>query len=346
MPGSARLVSRALLLFSAYLLPVDQALAVELDPGRDLRVSFSTQGTEKGAGFVTGEVSRIEPQDFSCVLLEFGLFTRFDQKRAGQASQRLGVLPVKVDGLGSQATVAYRKALPFPTGIRLEKVSTCPGEPAKEVTKEATKEATKDAGPPQIVSFKATPNPVQRGGSVTFSWEVHNADRVRLFDESGEIETRNLLPSGQRGWPLATSGDESMAIDQPTTFRLLAQKNDGKRVSALTSVRLLKAQSASCRIFGKVTGTPVRARLSPTGPMEIFQLAQVGVFVPGERQPTLRARVDAQGSYSFATVPGNQEFRVAPLGPRWRYDHGNDTVACLPGRSVRVDFAIQGVLTD
>ncbi|MBN8516086.1 hypothetical protein [Accumulibacter sp.] len=342
MPGSARLVSRALLLFSAYLLPVDQALAVELDPGRDLRVSFSTQGTEKGAGFVTGEVSRIEPQDFSCVLLEFGLFTRFDQKRAGQASQRLGVFPVRVDGLGSQATVVYRKALPFPAGIRLEKVSTCPGEPAKE----ATKEAAKGAGPPQIVAFKATPNPVQRGGSVTFSWEVHNADRVRLFDESGEIETRNLLPSGQRGWPLATSGDESMAIDEPTTFRLLAQKNDGKRVSASTTVRLLKAQSASCRIFGKVTGTPVRARLSPKGPMEIFQLAQVGVFVPGERQPTLRARVDAQGNYSFATVPGNQGFRVAPLGPSWRYDHGDDTVACLPGRSVRVDFAIQGVLND
>ena len=357
MLGTANSVSRALLLLFVCLLPVGQALAAELDAQRDVRVSFSTEGTENGAGFVVGKVSKASKaatHDFSCVLLEFGLFTRFDQKRSGEPSQRLGMLAVEVTGLASQAGVPYRKALPFPAGIRLEKVSTCDGEAVKEPTKEAAKEPQKAAekapekadGPPQIVAFKVTPDRVQRGGSVTLSWEVRNAARVRLFDNSGEIESGNLLPGGQRGRPLSMSGEESLAIDKATTFRLLALDRDGRRVAATATVRLLNAPSVSCRIFGRVSGTPVRARLSPSGPMETFKLTQVGAFVPGERDAKYRTRVDAQGNYRFSQLPGNQEFRIAPLGGAWRYDGSKEMVSCLAGKSFRVDFAIQGVLAD
>ncbi|MEF8722366.1 hypothetical protein E4Q23_05035 [Candidatus Accumulibacter phosphatis] len=365
MPGSAKLVSRALLLVSVCLLPVAQALAAELEPQRDVHVSFSTEGSEKGAGFVVGEVSKVGKtarHDFSCVFLDFGLFTRFDQKAPGQPSQRLGMLSVEVKDLGSQTTVAYRKALPFPAGIRLEKISTCDSDaakqaakeaarnPAKETAKESAKESAnepeKKAGPPQILSFKVTPDRVQRGGSVNLSWEVQDADGVRLFDDSGEVETRNLVPGGQRGRPLSISGSESLSIDKATTFRLLAVDRQGRRVAATTTVRLLNGQSVSCRIFGKVSGTPVRIRLSPAGPLETFKLTHVGVFVPGERQPALSTRVDAQGSYSFPNVPGNQEFRVGPLGPNWLYEDSNERVSCLAGKSFRVDFAIKGVRAD
>jgi hypothetical protein len=353
MPGSAKLVSRALLLVSVCLLPVVQALAVELEPQRDVHVSFSTEGSEKGAGFVVGEVSKVgktATHDFSCILLDFGLFTRFDQKAPGQPSQRLGRLSVEIKDLGSQTPVAYRKALPFPAGIRLEKISTCDSQAAKEAAKDPAKEPAKEpekkAGPPQIVSFKVTPDRVQRGGSVILSWEVQNADGVRLFDDSGEVETRNLVPGGQRGRPLSISGSESLSIDKATTFRLLAVDRQGRRVAATTTVRLLNGQSVSCRIFGKVSGTPVRIRLSPTGPLETFKLTHVGVFVPGERQPALSTRVDAQGRYSFPTVPGNQEFRVGPLGPNWLYEDSKERVSCLAGKSFRVDFAIKGVRAD
>ncbi|MEF8733635.1 MAG: hypothetical protein V5B40_17515 [Candidatus Accumulibacter meliphilus] len=357
MPGSAQLVSRALLLVSLCLLPVAQALAVELEPQRDVHVSFSTEGSEKGAGFVVGEVSKVgktATHDFSCILLDFGLFTRFDQKAPGQPSQRLGRLSVEIKDLGSQTPVAYRKALPFPAGIRLEKISTCDSQaakeaakdPAKDPAKEPAKEQEKKAGPPQIVSFKVTPDRVQRGGSVTLSWEVQNADGVRLFDDSGEVETRNMVPGAQRGRPLSISGSEALSIDKATTFRLLAVDRQGRRVAATTTVRLLNGQSVSCRIFGKVSGTPVRIRLSPKGPLETFKLTHVGVFVPGEGQPTLSTRVNAQGGYSFPAVPGNQEFRVVPLGPNWLYEDSNERVSCLAGKSFRVDFAIKGVRAD
>jgi len=369
MPGSAKLVSRALLLVSLCLLSVAQAPAVELEPQRDVHVRFSTEGSEKGAGFVVGEVSKVgktATHDFSCVLLDFGLFTRFDQKAPGQPSQRLGRLSVEVKDLGSQTPVAYRKALPFPAGIRLEKISTCDSDAAKQAAKEAAKEAArnpaketakepakesanepeKKAGPPQILSFKVTPDRVQRGGSVNLSWEVQDADGVRLFDDSGEVEIRNLVPGGQRGRPLSISGSESLSIDKATTFRLLAVDRQGRRVAATTTVRLLNGQSVSCRIFGKVSGTPVRIRLSPAGPLETFKLTHVGVFVPGEGQPTLSTRVNAQGGYSFPAVPGNQEFRVGPLGPNWLYEDSNERVSCLAGKSFRVDFAIKGVRAD
>jgi hypothetical protein len=187
---------------------------------------------------------------------------------------------------------------------------------------------------------------VQRGGSVTLSWDVQNADRVRLFDNPGEIESGNLLPGGQRGRPLSMSGEESLSIDKATTFRLLALDRDGRRVAATATVRLLNAPSVSCRIFGRVSGTPVRARLSPSGPMETFKLTQVGAFVPGERDAKFRTRVDAQGNYRFSQLPGNQELRIAPLGGGWRYDSRNEMVSCLAGKSFRVDFAIEGVLAD
>jgi hypothetical protein len=339
MLGTANPVSRALLLLFVCLLPVGQALAAELDAQRDVRVSFSTEGSEKGAGFVVGKVSKASKaatHDFSCVLLEFGLFTRFDQKRSGEPSQRLGMLSVEVTGLGSQASVPYRKALPFPAGIRLEKVSTCDGAAVKEPAKEATKEPTegpekasekapekapekareKADGPPQIVAFKVTPDRVQRGGSVTLSWDVQNADRVRLFDNPGEIESGNLLPGGQRGRPLSMSGEESLSIDKATTFRLLALDRDGRRVAATATVRLLNAPSVSCRIFGRVSGTPVRARLSPSGPMETFKLTQVGAFVPGERDAKFRTRVDAQGNYRF--FPAARQSGVTHRPSGWR----------------------------
>lgn len=81
-------------------------------------------------------------------------------------------------------------------------------------------------------------------------------------------------------------------------------------------------------------------------PMETFKLTQVGAFVPGERDAKYRTRVDAQGNYRFSQLPGNQEFRIAPLGGAWRYDGSKEMVSCLAGKSFRVDFAIQGVLAD
>jgi hypothetical protein len=314
-------------------LVIDQAVAADFNPKLDLRVTFSSEGTETGAGFVVGHVKNVSTQDFSCIVLDFGLSTRFDQRQKGQPSHRLGTLPVEVRNLGSRTTVFFREALPFPAGFGLNNIRHCETDTAQ------------DAALPRIVSFRVTPNPVQRGEFVSFFWEVRNADRVRLFDDFGEIETRNMLPNGEFGWPLSESGAESMSVNKATIFKLVAENRDGRETTSSVTVRLVEAKQF-CTVLGRVTGTPVQTRLLPNGPIETFELKQVGVFVPGERTPKFKTRVDRHGQYRFRQLPAGQEFRVAPLGWNWRYDRRNERVSCGAGQSLRVNFHIVGVFVD
>jgi len=314
-------------------LVVDQAVAADFDPKRDLRVTFSSEGTETGAGFVVGQVTNVSSRDFSCIVLEFGLSTRFDQRQEGQPSRRLGTLPVEVRNLGSRMGAFFREPLPFPAGFGLNNIRHCETDTAQ------------DAALPRIVSFSVIPNSVKRGEFVSFFWEVRNAERVRLFDDFGEIESRIMLPNGEFGWPLSESGAYSESVDKSITYKLVAENRDGRKTARSVTVRLVKAKQF-CTVLGRVTGTPVRVRLLPNGPLETFRLKQVGVFVPGERTPKFRTRVDRNGQYKFQRLPAGQEFRIAPLGWNWRYDRRNEMISCRAGQSVRVNFHIVGVFSD
>jgi len=189
----------------------------------------------------------------------------------------------------------------------------------------------------EIVSFTASSSKVKRGGSVTLSWRTANADTVMLGRDGDFRE-------------VPASGSESVSPDRNTTYALLAgrsAKGPTRMETKTLEVQVsAEATPVTCTIFGRVTGTPVRARLSPNGPLETFKLTHVGVFVPGESRPKFTTGVDRHGRYKFPRMPGDQEFRVAPLGGGWRYDRRNERVSCDPGRSFRVDFHIAGVLVD
>ncbi|MEN8206774.1 MAG: RICIN domain-containing protein [Pseudomonadota bacterium] len=91
---------------------------------------------------------------------------------------------------------------------------------------------------PTIVSFGANPTTVEAGEEVKFYWEVKHAERVRLYDNHGEIKTRNRLPNGEYGWPLSLSGEESMTQHKTTTYRLVAENREGKTARKTFTVKV------------------------------------------------------------------------------------------------------------
>ena len=188
------------------------------------------------------------------------------------------------------------------------------------------------AAPPEITSFVASSATVNKGGTVTLSWRTSNADKVTLSEKNpagGIINPRDV--SG--------SGSQSVSPDRTTTYILLARRAgttraDFKQVQIQVSRPTTIA--STCSISGRVTGN-----LRDQG----FELTHVGIFIPGELNPEFREEVDSRGRYTFEDVPGDQEFRVAPLGG-WQYHQRTETVSCFAGRTVRVDLHVLGARVD
>jgi hypothetical protein len=96
----------------------------------------------------------------------------------------------------------------------------------------------------------------------------------------------------------------------------------------------------TCAISGRVTG-----KLQDQG----FTVTHVGVFVPGETKPKFIKKLDHRGRYVYTALPGDQKFRITPLGryaAGWRYDRGKALVSCLAGASFTVNLHVLGVMSD
>ena len=92
---------------------------------------------------------------------------------------------------------------------------------------------------------------------------------------------------------------------------------------------------------------PVRARTRPTGPLETFELRQVGVYVGDAPAPVSVANLDARGGYRITNLPVGRSLRLEPMGLGWRYDSRGKTVRCArAGQTLRVDIHIDGVMID
>jgi hypothetical protein len=104
-------------------------------------------------------------------------------------------------------------------------------------------------------------------------------------------------------------------------------------------------RQSHCSVFGRITGTPVRARTQLNGPLVTFELSLVEALVGAEREPRFRTGVNDRGYYRFQRLPAGQSIRIIPVGPL-RYDRDGATVRCVGGKSLRLDIPIEGVMID
>jgi hypothetical protein len=168
---------------------------------------------------------------------------------------------------------------------------------------------------PRIVFFRV--DPTVRNGETwhEFHWEVLGVDRVRLFSDRGEMESRIQLDDGSFGWPASMPGALSMKLGlTPNCFRLVAEGPRGGRVeqtvATLPSVEQLSPPSQPG--YGWV---PTDFRLV-AGKLEL-------VAGHWERKGPNRGKY-VQGHWSIATgecvwIPGGFE-RERVVEPRIR-DH-------------------------
>lgn len=138
--------------------------AAALDPERDLSISFSTNRESGDPGYVFGTVKNKSSNTYPCVRLEFNLFTRFDMRRSGEKTRRLGVLRTEVKNIQPHSISDYKERLPSPAGIGLKSVSVCregpSAQPGKSRRPKTGPAPTFRRAPP---TFRTAPSPTTTG---------------------------------------------------------------------------------------------------------------------------------------------------------------------------------------
>ena len=191
-----------------------------------------------------------------------------------------------------------------------------------------------EQAPAEIISFVASNRTVEKGGSVTLSWQTANANTVML-GRAGTEDFRNV----------EAPGSQVVSPDKTTTYVLMAGRSTTGPTTMETKTLKIQVSATpttaeTCSISGRVTG-----KLRDQG----FTVTHVGIFVPGELKPKFQRQLDNTGRYSFEKLPGDQEFRVAPFGKSaagWRYNPQKALVSCLAGGSFTMNLHILGVSID
>ncbi len=222
----------------------------DLDPERDLEVSFSTD-FEKApdAGYIFGKVTNRSASTYPCVHLEFRLFSGDGKSRAS------GTLGTDVNNVRPRSVTRYRARLDSPVSVALKSVTVCrQGENAPPAK-------------PRILSFRADPPKIDPGGAwVSLYWEVKDAKQVLLYDDYGKMESRIELPNGELGWPPSMNGSQRENLHQSTKFTLVAINNAGRvsksfqvvaaaKVCAKASVALCRRKRAGCFVVHAADGS-------------------------------------------------------------------------------------------
>lgn len=91
---------------------------------------------------------------------------------------------------------------------------------------------------PRIVFFRIVP--MDRNGEIwhEFHWEVLDAERVRLFSDGREVESRSQLDDGSFGWRASMAGSMSMKLSSSRQFRLVAEGAGGARAERTVAVEV------------------------------------------------------------------------------------------------------------
>ncbi len=163
---------------------------------------------------------------------------------------------------------------------------------------------------PRILSFRATPTTIERGGSVAFSWEVETAQSIRLFEGDHEVDLRGLERT------LSTGGHAvfSTTIDETTTFRLTASDHNRRATSKSITVRVERTAEpvGTCDVHGQLTGRwQQQVQEHPTDPASTWTVA-VYAFVDGSDRPAAHASVSSEGTYQFRDLIAGKRYRIKP----------------------------------
>jgi hypothetical protein len=100
---------------------------IELDPARDLAISFSSKHEGTDPGSVFGKVTNNSANPYPCIRIEFDLSTRFDMRGPKEPSKKLGVLTTEVRDIQPRSVSDYRAQLPYPAGVGLRSFTVCSG---------------------------------------------------------------------------------------------------------------------------------------------------------------------------------------------------------------------------
>ena len=89
---------------------------------------------------------------------------------------------------------------------------------------------------PEIIEFRVGPSRVRPGDFVSFFWRVEDATRVTLSDDFGVLEDSDRL---------IANGASSIALNETTTFRLVAVNCKGQSDDRTFRVRVISAPKSS-----------------------------------------------------------------------------------------------------
>lgn len=297
-----------------------EAHAAALDPQRDLSVSFSSKRGAPDPGYIIGRVKNKSGNTYPCVRLTFNLSTRYDMRRAGERGRHLGFLSTEVKNIQPGSTVGYEVELPYPAGFGLESVDVCQDVPAAQPEREI-------ADAPQILSFRISPATIKAGEWVKFYWEVKDAERVKLLDNIGEVQSNIRLSSGEFGWPLSMSGEYSTSQNKTTTYELVAENQQGKTTKKTFTVQVAASgtTAGTCTIWGQLTGKwRQKIQERPGSPASTW-VVDVDILTYDSRERVAGASVNNKGQYQSRKLPAERRFLVRP---RWKSEPREDVVLC------------------
>jgi len=198
--------------------------------------------------------------------------------------------------------------------------------------------ARAQTGPPEIVEFRIRKQVEDGRTWLVFSWQARNVDRVRLFEEGREKQSRIQLSDGSFGWPARMPG--AFRIGTGTgNFELVAQNAAG-RVSART----------------RIDGSGCFALLDPPG--RAWQRCKVGGLIAANLTPSPApgpARCSGGGVVTSA-LGFSARYRDNPLLPNssvstvrldtvWLVDRrsGRTTLLRLSGRGNSREYRFNGL---
>lgn len=178
--------------------------------------------------------------------------------------------------------------------------------PAKNETKETGKLKVRHY--PSIKEFYITPNKVKAGDSITFSWDVKDSSRIRLYDDVGEIDLRS---EHKRNGGLTSAF--STTIDKTTRFKLVAMDGNKKPAVKAFTVEVEKPTNLSpCNVSGKLTGKwRQKVRETPKGPLSTW-VVNLYIFEGNDKRPFAKGRVNKNGHYNINNLDRAKSYTIKP----------------------------------
>jgi hypothetical protein len=175
----------------------------------------------------------------------------------------------------------------------------------------------------KIISFVASADVIEKGGSIILSWSTEKANTVML-GRNGETDFVKVQASGSR----------SVTPDDTSTYVLMAgqsTKGPTTMTSRKLTVTVSESPAGTCSIEGLLNGAwqqQVKERL--TEPSSTWTVG-VGIYISDSDSPfaITGASVNNHGEYSVSNLIAGKTYTVRPS---WASTPREGSVSCTKGR--------------